>query len=439
VKLQKMNESSDSNPEKWFLRKMFLPSLAISNFALGSMGVLTGLLLIDIASTFNVPVGVMGQSNTASYFVAVVVALFTGALSVRFRPRLLLMIGMLGFLFSSLGCFFATDFGMMLVSYSLSGVGTAMVFPMTITLIGKHISAEKKTSAIGWIVAATSLSFLAGAPLIGLLASSMNWRFVILLFVLPVTLASLLLALISVPSSASDIPTPPNETHLASLRNVFSDKSTIACLSGNLLHTTAFMAIAFYAVSFFRQRFQITTDFGAAIIFGAAACYTLGSLISGYLARKLGRKSLVIVAYLLTGIITVSVFSVLNLWCSLVLDFSGALCAGIASPAASSLTLEQTQRFQGTVISVNSAALSLGNAFGAALGGSLLVLSGYDILGIALGTIGIFAALIYYVLAVDPSFQKLNQQQKSVSVALICVGNTNKLSQPVDKIERAPL
>jgi len=385
-----------------------LPSLAISYFATGPLGVLTALLLIDMALTFEVSVGVMGQINTLSYIVAVIFALFMGILSVRFRHKSLLMIGLLCVSFSALGCFLASNFNLMLISYSLSGVGTAMVFPMAITLIGEYFPLEKRGNAVGWIIAAGSLSYLIGAPVIGFIAGIGDWHFVLLAFVIPVSLASLFMAFTGLPSTSRIHRLKISEgTYLESFKGVLLNISATACLVGNVLRMTSFGAILFYMASFFRQQFLVSTDFASAIILGAALCYTLGSLVAGRLVNRFGRKSPTVLTTLLAGIFTISFVYLPNLWLSLALSFLGTWFSGMASSAANSLALEQVPRFRGTMMSINSAAISLGNALGAALGGLTLVLFNYEVMGSTLGTMGIVAAIIFYHLTTDPRTTEL--------------------------------
>ena len=403
-----MDDDPSLTQEKGSSGRLILPSLAISNFATGPLGVLTGLLLIDIALTFEVSVGVMGQINTLSYIVAVIFALFMGILNVRFRHKSLLMIGLLCVAISALSCFFASNFNAMLISYSLSGVGTAMVFPMTITLIGEHFSLEKRANAVGWIIAAGSLSYLIGAPVIGFIADIEGWRFVLLGFVIPISLASLFLAFIGLPfTSRRHQLTISKGTYLGSFKGVLLNISATACLVGNVLRTAAFGAIVLYGISFFRQRFLVSTNSASAIILGAALCYTLGSLVAGRLVNKFGRKPLTVLTALLGGIFTISFVYLPNLWLSLALNFLGTWFSGMASSAANSLTLEQVPRFRGTMMSINSAALSLGNALGSALGGLALVLFNYEVMGSILGAMGIVAAIIFYLLTIDPGSPEL--------------------------------
>jgi len=395
-------DSSNPKKENGSMRKLFLPSLAMSNFATGPLGVLVTLLLTDIAFTFEVSVGIMGQMSTISYVVAVIFGMFMGILSVRFRHKSLLMVGLLCATISALGCFSASNFELMLIFYSLSGVGTAMVFPMATTLVGEHFRLEMRGNAVGWIIAAGSLSYLIGAPVIGFIANVSGWRFTLLGFAIPISLGSLFLAFIGLPSSSlSNKHEISRGLYLESFKEVVSNRSALACLVGNILRMAAFMAILIYGVSFFRQGFSVSIDFASAIVIGAALCYTLGSLAAGQLVNKFGRKTVTVVTTFSAGIFTISFVYLPNLWLSLALFILSAWSSGMASSAANSLSLEQAPRFRGTMMSMNSAAISLGNAVGSALGGLVLVLLNYEVMASTLGVMGIVAAIIFYLLTVD--------------------------------------
>jgi predicted MFS family arabinose efflux permease len=156
-----------------------------------------------------------------------------------------------------------------------------------------------------------------------------------------------------------------------------------------------------YGISFFRQCFSVSTDFASVIILGAALCYTLGSLFAGRLVNKFGRKPLTVLTTLFAGIFIIFFVYLPNLWLSLALNFIGTWFSGMGSSAANSLALEQVPEFRSTMMSINSAAISLGNALGSAIGGLTLVLFNYEAMGSALGAMGIVAAIIFYLLAID--------------------------------------
>lgn len=393
--------------EKGSRGRLFLPSLAFSYFAAGPLGVLVSLLLIDIGETFGVSEGVMGQINTLYSIVAVVIALLMGILSLRFKHKSLLLMGLLFIGISALGCLVAPDFNWMLVSYSLSGLGWAMVSPMCVTMIGEHFPLEKRASAVGWIVAGGALPFVIGAPLIASIAGVGGWRLAIIGFVIPILLASLLLAFISLPSiSHSHRPAVNGKTYLKSFKGVLSGRSPIACLIGDALRQASFIAILIYGASFFMRRFLVSIDFASIWILGAASCYTLGSLVSGPIVNRFGRKTSTVLTAFLAGIFTITYACVFNLWLSLTLSFIDSWFFGMVTSAANSLTLEQVPEFRGTMMSIDTAAINLGSAFGTALGGLALLSFGYEGLGIALGVMGVAAAVVFYLLTTDPTSKR---------------------------------
>jgi predicted MFS family arabinose efflux permease len=398
-----MRESSDLNEEKIQHGRLFLPSLFISYFAVGPLAVVVALFLIDMGSAFNVSVGVMGQINTLYSIAATIFALLMGVLSVRFKHKSLLLIGLCFILISALGCFLAPDFNIMFVSYSLSGVGWAVVSPMVVTLIGEHYPLEKRGNAIGWIVAGGALSYVIGPPLIALVAGFGGWRIAVLGFVIPVSLVSILLALLGLPSTSVSQQGAKQEDYLNSFKTILANKSAIACLAGDALRSAAFIAIVIYVASFVRQRFFVSTDFASIVLLIGASCYAIGGLLGGRFINQLGRKRSTVLTALLSGIFTISYACATNLWLSLALVFAGSWFFGMVASAANSLTLEQVPKFRGTMMSLDSAALNMGSAVGTAVGGLILLSFDYEGLGVALGAIGIVAAVVFYSLAKDPT------------------------------------
>jgi DHA1 family inner membrane transport protein len=386
---------------------LFVPSLVISYFATSPIGILTGLFLLRISESFGVSKGVMGQINAVSSVVAVVFALLMGILSVRFKHKMLLLAGLLSLSISAISCYVAWDFYSMFLLYSLSGIGIAMVSPMTIALIGEHLALEKRARAVGLVIAGGSLAYLVGAPIMGVIAGFGGWRLTLLGFVIPFSLASLLLAFVGVPSAlASHESSVDKGSYLESLREIASNRSAVGCLIGNVFRNAAFMAILLYSTAFFIERFGLLEDRASLVILGAALCYTLGSVAAGSLVDKYGRKLSTVSTALLASIFTVSYAYAPSIWLSLTLNFTAAWFMGMMASAASSLTLEQVPRFRGSMMSLGSAATSLGSAVGAAVGGMALIWYDYEALGSILGGLGIISDVILYFVTIDPTREK---------------------------------
>jgi len=384
--------------------RLILLSLVISYSATMPAGILMSLLLIDIALTFGVSVGVMGQLGTVSSTVAVIACLIVGALSIRFKHKSLLMVGLMFIGASALGCGLASSFDEMLVVYSLSGLGAAMIGPMAETLVAEHFPVEKRTSAIGWLYAGSSLSYVIGAPIIGFIAGSGGWRLAFLASVLPISLLSLFLAVIGLPSKSHSIqPTASKLSYLDGFKEVITNRSASACLAGDLFQNAGWIAIVTYSASFFRQQFTASTGLVSIMYMGSAISYILGNLISGRLVNRFGRRPTTILAVLLAGVFTIFYTTLPNLWLCLAIDYLGCLFSGVVAVALSSLLIEQVPSFRGTMMSIDSAVVSVGGALGSGLGGLMILMFNYEFMSSSLGAMYIIGAMICYLFVIDPT------------------------------------
>ena len=170
-------------------KRLFLPSLVIASFATQPPSLITGLLLIELGATFNLPVGLAGQIRTASSTAMVITALLMSVLSTRYRHETLLIAGLISLAISSLGCYSSTSFTILTLFYSLSGIAIAIIGSMSNALIGEHISEEKRSGAIGWFQAGTSIAYLVMSPAVSTISRNGGWRMTFLLLLLSLSIA----------------------------------------------------------------------------------------------------------------------------------------------------------------------------------------------------------------------------------------------------------
>jgi len=249
-----------------------LPSLGLSRLVLQLPRMLTGLLLIDIAHTFGTSVGVMGQIRTASSIVAVVGALLMAGLSVRFKHKHLLLVGLAFIVVSALGCGLAPSYATILVLFSISGVGMAMVTPMSQSLLGEYLTLDKRASTMGWMLGASAAAYLIGAPVFAYISGIAGWRWAFLGFVLPMTALALLFAAYGLPRPKSDEGVGGGSV-VEAFRAVFTSASATACLVGNLIILSTWSTHLSFSSSLLRQRFLVSTGFASLSTIVGAACY----------------------------------------------------------------------------------------------------------------------------------------------------------------------
>jgi predicted MFS family arabinose efflux permease len=390
--------------EKSPLGRLFVFSLGLAYFATVTLDVLVSLLLIDIASTFEVTLGVASQISTFSGIVAITTGLIMGLLSVRFRHKSLVIAGLLFMVFSALGCFLAPNLNVVFLFYPLQAVAAVMILATSLAMIGDYLPSDRKTKTVGLFLAAAPLANIVAIIVTGFLAGLGGWRYVPLFFSLPASVIALFFAwfcIPSIPNHRSILVT--KGTYLLRFKDVLFNRSAGACLLGNILRTTAYLAIITFGISFYRQQFLITTDQAILIMLGGTLFFTFGNFAAGRLPLRFGRKHIAVTASFFAGMSIITVFQMPSFWMALPFDYLGLCLSGIANTAATSLTLDQVPESRGTLVSLNTTSISIGMVLAPAIGGMLLDAFSFKAMGLTLGTAGILAATVFYFLTQDPN------------------------------------
>jgi DHA1 family inner membrane transport protein len=387
--------------EKRTISRLFVPSIVLSQFSSMTPSILTGLLLIEIASTFNVNVGVAAQMNTMASTISMIFAIVLGILSVKMQAKTLMSIGLGLQIASVIGCVISPSLQMLILSYSLTGFASAIISPMSLTLIGENLNLEERGKAIGWIITGAALSYVIGAPIINTISDIGGWRLPFLGYVAPAAAMSLVLIWISIPFKERSNP-GHTSGYFSGFQVVLGNFSAISCMLGNALMNAAYQAIIYFSSSFYRQVFQISKAYASVLIIGSALSFTFGSQVGGRLVNKYGRKTITIVPACISVSIIISYMNVPNFFVSILLRFLGSFIFAISYTGSRSLTLEQEPNYRGTMMSLNNAVQSMGTMIGSGLGGYLILQYSYGLMGVILGVFGLMASIVYFRFSVDP-------------------------------------
>jgi len=264
------------------------------------------------------------------------------------------------------------------------------------SLTAEYLQNEDRASAIGWIILSMPASSIIGSLAINFIAGFGSWRLPFLAFILPLNILSLIFVIIGVPSSQSQRSISGNNGIFKGFTEIFTTKSALACLIGTVFSAASIGGFLVYQASFFRQRYLVSMDFASLMFIGSALCMALGSRIAGRFMRSIASRWLWALAMILGGASIVIALIIPNLWISLIMALIVNLQLGLAYTSANSLTLDQVPSFRGTIMSLFTAANSMGMTIGASLGGVILLMYNYSSLGLVLGLLGFLAALIVY-------------------------------------------
>jgi predicted MFS family arabinose efflux permease len=272
---------------------------------------------------------------------------------------------------------------------------------MAYSLIGEFYPLEKRGRAIGWIVASTTLAYVIGAPVIGIIASIGSWRSVMIWLALPLALASLILAFIVIPNKSNINSQLVKEPFFAGCKQAFSNTSAIAILFVTMF-SMAEGSIGFYAISFFRSQFAVSITVGSIIIVIGNILAAVGGVVAGLLVNRVGRKPLGTVTCLAAALLTLSFTFVPNFPLSCGLSVLRFWFSGMSFTAGGSLVIEQLPKFRATMMSLNTAFMNLGMLLASIAGGIALDIYNYQTLALILGGLGVVGTVVWVSLVRDP-------------------------------------
>jgi predicted MFS family arabinose efflux permease len=239
-----------------------------------------------------------------------------------------------------------------------------------------------------------------GAPVISQLSEIIGWQLTFLTYILLLNVVSILLTKRFVPSSEN--PQRAQANLFSGFNTVVKTRSACACLIGAILGSASWQGIVFFSTSFYRSSFELPTSLAAYLLALLAIFFTVGSVLSGKITNKIGRRKLTILGLVFMGTFTVLFTNIPMLWVSFPIAALGSFFGGIRYAAANNLSLEQLPEFRGTMMSLNNASVNLGQTFGSMIGGYLLLWNNWNIVGASLGILGLIGSIIYYLFSVDP-------------------------------------
>ena len=345
--------------------------LSLCTFAAGlAEAILTG-ILPSLADDLNVSLSLAGQLTSLFSLSFAIAAPLLGWLTRGADCRRLLFITLLVFAAFNAGAALSPDYASLL----LMRIGMAAccgLLIMQASLLAVELAPPgQRGRAIGLIFMGISGSLVFGVPAGVLVNDWFGWRWIfaaIALYSLP--LAALLLAL-----PRRTLESPANGA--AYRRQLRSPALNLAQLVSILLLGGHFTLFA-YITPWFQQVAGITDSQSIALtllLIGLAAIG--GGYLGGWLSDRLGqRRALIVVPVLFALAMTAIPLSLGHPWLLLGALMVWSTISWMISPAVQSYLLASDPASGSAGVALNTSAMHLGVALGAALGGAVISLAG---------------------------------------------------------------
>ena len=182
---------------------------------------------------------------------------------------------------------------------------------------------------------------------------------------------------------------------VAAYRPLLRHRPSVRLFGATALRTACWIGLLTYFGAFLAEELGLgTRQVGVAYMLGGAA-YCLGSLAAGARLGDLPLRPLTAAANAAMGLLVGIVVALpLGPLATVALLPLAAFVGAIGSVGLTALLVEETPAGAATTMGLNGAIFSLGAAGGAAAGGVLLSVGGYDALGLGLPAFALAAALL---------------------------------------------
>jgi len=340
--------------------------LALGMFALGTDAYVVAGVLPEIARTTMVSESLAGQLVTAFTLTYGLGAPVFAALTSRWSPPRVLVIALFGFCLANVGSALAPTFSLLLLTRILAGACAATHSPLAYATSTQLAPPEKRGRALALVVSGFTLATVLGSPLGTWVGEHAGWRLSFALVAMLAGMACVALLASRLPRIAAT-PSPSLKTRLAPMK----EPQLLLALGPTLLSSLGFYLVYTYIAPLLEQNTHLSDISGLLIVTGLGV--VVGSWISGTAADRFGTtRSLMISLLLFSIILAIFSWATTGLLTGLpALFLWGGTAASIFTPQQHRL-LSLAPAHANVILALNNAALYLGTAGGAVLGGVAL-------------------------------------------------------------------
>ncbi|MEX2195878.1 MAG: MFS transporter [Thermoleophilaceae bacterium] len=359
-------------------RRRLIPLVLATTATQASIVVLVP-ILAEIGRDLGASVSATGQARTILAATAVMASLAIGPLIDRLGVRPLIIWGGALALAGAAATAAAPSLAFFYAAHVLTGLGVACLLSAGFAGVAAWFDDRDGPWAVGYVVAAQSVAWLVGNPIVGLLSELGSWR---LGYLVPGAFALLALAAGLAAPRTRPVRAPDARSGLAA---VLRDPSARAWTLAELVAYSAWTAELTYAGAFYVQSYGVSEAGVGLLLAVGSLAFMFATLRTARLAERFDRRRLIVVSALVMGLMLVPILNLTpSVWFTLGLFFVMAMFAGVRSTGASALGLSQLPDQAGSMMAARTASAQLGYMAGAGAGGLVLALGGFGALGFAL-------------------------------------------------------
>ncbi|EJR15143.1 MULTISPECIES: MFS transporter [Bacillus] len=395
--------------------KSMIRILAIVAFFVGLDSLLVAPLLPVITETISIPDGSGGLLITIYALCYGITAPVFGMMSDRVGRKRMIIIGFIIFSISTFCTGLAKNFEILLLFRGLTGLSGAMIMPSIFALVGDKVTYESRGKAMGTIMGAMIGSTVIGVPIGAFLSEIGNWQWTFYsIGLLTLFLTLLINHILRNEKEREDVHVSLTETVDAPLKMTVVNISVLFALLATFLWTIGLHGMFSYIGVYYENNFGISVGKIGIVIFLAGVGSVAGNILGGKLADKIGKKSVIVIASIVSSISVMSFsLSTENLVIAIIVHIIWSLFIGFGQASLTALISELKPAVRGTVMALNSSAMYIGMTIASGVA-SLAISNGFPFF--SLGTICAIASLLVLPIIFVLVKEKTSPNKKKMTI-----------------------
>jgi MFS transporter, DHA1 family, chloramphenicol resistance protein len=375
----------------WKSRYWLVAQLSAGTFSSMTVWIMMGPLLVPLAAAFGTSVAGAGQLAAAIGVSWGITAPLVGPISDIYGRRRVALTGVILMAAGTLGSLLAGSYGILLGCRLLSGVGGAMIPPNSMATIADHFGPAERGRPISLLISASCLGYLVGLPAVAVLGNVGGWRLPFAV-VGACLLALLAWHLYAFPRGGATLNPLGFSAHFRAVGRI---PSLWFVLLANVLYRSASITIFTYLAAFLIQTYRMNQGATALPLLLVGLGPLLGSLLGGYVASRPQRLGWAAGGLFAGGLGLGCAFTGdLSPWLAAASASAGVLVMTVFEPVSWVVTAELAGESRATANGLLATSNQLGIICGGSVGGLVLALGGFQLVGLFGAASALAAAVV---------------------------------------------
>ncbi len=381
--------------------------LFLAFFLIGCDTFIISPLIPLIVGSLHIDSGSGGYLVTVYSIFYVVFSPILGPLSDRIGRKKMIGIGMIIFSISSFATGLSSNYILILIARSVTGIGAAFVAPNVWSFIGDTFKYEERGKITAIVASALSLGMILGVPIGSVLAQWKSWVISFHAMGIFSLLAGILIFIIF---PAIDPPESIDTTkYSGQIAKVFNQKNVLYSFIVTFFISFANFGLYTYLGYWLNKCFSLEVSTIGLLIIIAGVGNLIGMQVGGIVSDKFGKKKVAVISLLILMIFLLLLpFFKTNIIFTTI-DIFFWLGAGGASFTVMQVFVTQLNpEYRGTIMALNNSFMWTGTAIGSALVSLIIRCSSFTIASL-ICSIGALTASVVLALLI-----KANENIQSV-------------------------